>query len=192
MVPCLPFGSCSLNIYSQWCATTRSCHIVRHNYAFLPNSTYSDINLGAWHWLQWLKMSLKMLNGANHVLICFSSRDIDVSTYHLIAAKHLYLLWQSVYFSSVAQSCPTLCDSMSCSNQASLSITNSWISPKPMSIKSVMTSNHLILCCPLLILPSNLPSLRVFSNESALHIRWPKYWSFSFNISPSNEHPGLF
>src|SRR5574340_252312 len=60
-----------------------------------------------------------------------------------------------------------------------------------MSIKSVMPSNHLILCRPLLLLPSILPSIRVFSNESALHIRWPQYWSFSFNISPSNEHPGL-
>ena len=60
-----------------------------------------------------------------------------------------------------------------------------------MSIESEMPSNHLILCCPLLLLPSIFPSIRVFSNESALHIRWPKYWSFSFNISPSNEHPGL-
>ena len=75
--------------------------------------------------------------------------------------------------------------------QASLSITNCQNLPKPMSIKSVMPSNHLILCRPLLLLPSILPSIRVFSNESALHIRWPKYWSFSFNISPSNEHPGL-
>ena len=60
-----------------------------------------------------------------------------------------------------------------------------------MSIESVMPSNHLILCCPLLLLPSIFPSIRAFSNESALHIRWPKYWSFSFNISPSNEHPQL-
>ena len=60
-----------------------------------------------------------------------------------------------------------------------------------MSIELVMPSNHLFLCCPLLLLPSIFPSIRVFSNESALHIRWPKYWSFSFNISPSNEHPGL-
>ena len=74
--------------------------------------------------------------------------------------------------------------------QASLSITNSWSPHKPMSIESVMPSNHLILCRPLL-LPSIFPSTRVFSNESALNIRWPKYWSFSFNISPSNEHPGL-
>ena len=75
--------------------------------------------------------------------------------------------------------------------QASLSITNSWSSPKPMSIELVMPSNHLILCRPFLLLPSIFPSIRVFSNESALYIRWPKYWSFSFNISPSSEHPGL-
>ena len=74
--------------------------------------------------------------------------------------------------------------------QASLSITSSWSLLKLMSIESVMPSNHLILCNPLL-LSSVFPSIRVFSNESALHIRWPKYWSFSFNISPSNEHPGL-
>ena len=75
--------------------------------------------------------------------------------------------------------------------QASLSITNSQSPPKPMSIDSVMPSNHLVLCCPLLLLPPIPPSIRVFSNESTLHMRWPKYWSFSFNISPSNEHPGL-
>ena len=75
--------------------------------------------------------------------------------------------------------------------QASLSITNSQSPPKPMSIESVMPSNHLILCRPLLLLPSLFPSIRVFSNESALHINWPKYWSFNFNISPTNEHPGL-
>ena len=75
--------------------------------------------------------------------------------------------------------------------QASLSITNSRSSHKPMSIKSVMPSSYLILCHPLLLLPPVPPSIRVFSNESALRIRGPKYWSFSFNISPSNEHPGL-
>ena len=80
---------------------------------------------------------------------------------------------------------------MSRAHQASLSITNCRSSPKLMSIESVMPSNHLILCHPLLLLPSVFPSIRVISNESALHIRWSKYWSFSFNISPSNEHPGL-
>ena len=76
-------------------------------------------------------------------------------------------------------------------HQASLSITNFQSLPKLMSVESVMPSNHLILCHPLLFLPSVFPSIRVFSNESALHIRWPKYWSFSFSISLSNEHPGL-
>ena len=76
-------------------------------------------------------------------------------------------------------------------HQASLSITNSQSLPKLISIESVIPSKHLILCRPLLLLPSIFHSIRVFSNESALCIRWPKYWSFSFNISPSNEHPGL-
>ena len=75
--------------------------------------------------------------------------------------------------------------------QASLSITNSWSLLKLMSIKLVMPSNCLILCCPLLLMPSIFPSIRVFSNESILHIRWPKYWSFSFSISPSNKYSGL-
>ena len=81
--------------------------------------------------------------------------------------------------------------SWTAADQASLSIANSRSLPKLMSIELVMPSSHLILCRPLLLLPSVLPSIRVFSNESALCMRWPKYWSFSFNISPSNEHPGL-
>ena len=96
-----------------------------------------------------------------------------------------------VQFSSVTQSCPTLWNPMTPAHEASLSITNIQSPPKPMSFESVMPSNHLILCHPLLLLPSTFPSIRVFSNESALHISWPKYWSFSFNISPSHEHPGL-
>ena len=88
------------------------------------------------------------------------------------------------------QSCPTLCDPMDhTACQASLSNTNSWSPPKLMSIESVMPSNHLIVCRPLLVRLSTFPSIRVFSNESALYIRWPKYWSFSFNFSPFNEHP---
>ena len=75
--------------------------------------------------------------------------------------------------------------------QASLSSTNSWSLLKLLSIESVMPSNHLIFCCSFLLPLSIFPSIRVFSNESVLHIRWPKYWSFSFNISPSNEYPGL-
>ena len=90
----------------------------------------------------------------------------------------------------VAQSCPTLCDPMDFS-QASLSFTTSQSLLKPMSIESVMPSNRLIQYRPLLLLPSIFPGIMVFSNESALRIRWPKYWSFSFNISPSNEYSGL-
>ena len=101
------------------------------------------------------------------------------------------LIPSSVQFSSVAQSCPTLCDPVNRSTPG-LSVRHQLPeSTKPMSIESVIPSNHLILCRPLLLLLSIFPSIRVFSNESALRIRWPKYWSFSFNISPSNEHPGL-
>ena len=94
-------------------------------------------------------------------------------------------------FSSVAQSCPTPCESMSHSTLG-LPVHHQLLeSTQIHTTESVMPSNHLILCRPLLILPSIFPSIRVFSNESALCISWPKYWSFSFNISPSNEHPGL-
>ena len=96
-----------------------------------------------------------------------------------------------VEFSLVAQSCPTLCNPMTVATQASLSITKSGRMLKLMSIESVMPSNHLILCHPLLLSPSIFPSIRVFSNESALHIKWPKYCNFSFDISPSNEYSGL-
>ena len=84
-----------------------------------------------------------------------------------------------------------LCDPWTAAHQASLFITNSRSLPKLMSTESVMPSNHLILCRPLLLLPSTWPSIRVFSSESALHMKWPKYWSFSLSISPSNEHPRL-
>ena len=94
-------------------------------------------------------------------------------------------------FSSVSQRVRLFVTPWTAARQASLSITNSQSLLKLMSIESVMPSNHLILCHPLLLLPSIFPSIRVFSNESALRIRWPKYWSFSFNISPSDEHPGL-
>ena len=99
--------------------------------------------------------------------------------------------WSSVQFSSVTQSCLTLCDPINRSIQASLSITNTQSSFKLMSIKSVMPSKHFILCRPLLLLPPVPPSIRVFFNESTFCMRWPKYWSFSFSISPSNEHLGL-
>ena len=93
--------------------------------------------------------------------------------------------------SSVAQSCRLFVTPWTAARQASLSITNSRSLLKLISIESVMPSNHLILCCPLLLLPSVFPSIRVFSSESALRIRWPKYWSFSFSIIPSSESSGL-
>ena len=94
-------------------------------------------------------------------------------------------------FSSVAQSCPTFVTPWTATLQASLCITNSWSLLKLMSIELVMPSSLLILCCSLLLPPLIFPSIRVFSSESVLHIRWSKYWSFSFNISPSNEYLGL-
>ena len=97
----------------------------------------------------------------------------------------------SVQFSSVAQSCSTLCDPLNCSTPGSLSITKSRSSLKLMSVKLVMPSSHLILCRPLLLLPLIFLSIRVFSNESVLQNRWPKYWSFSLRFSPPNEYSGL-
>ena len=106
----------------------------------------------------------------------------------------------AIQFSSVAQSCLTLCDPMNCSTPGlpvhhqlpeSTQTHVHRVGAKPMFIELVMPSSHLILCRPLLLLPSIFPGIKVFSNESALCIRWPKYWSFSFHISPSNEHPGL-
>ena len=107
---------------------------------------------------------------------------------HLLWTRNKALLFSSVQPLSRVRLFVTL---WTTARQASLSITSSRSPPKPMSIELVMPSNHLIFCRPLLLLPSIFPSIRVFSNESALHIRWPKYWSFSFSISPSNENPGL-
>ena len=111
-----------------------------------------------------------------------------IVTIGLVNIYHLIYQFSSVQSLSHVQLFAT---SWTVARQASLSITNCWSLPKPMSIELVMSSNHLTLCHLLLILPSIFPSIRVFSNESALHMRWPKYWSFSFNIRPSNEHPGL-
>ena len=111
---------------------------------------------------------------------------------HMYTVCVMYFALLIPQFSSVTQSCLTLCDSMGCSNQPSLSITNSLSLLKLVAIESVMPSNHLILCPSLLLPPSIFPSIRVFfSNELGLCIRWPKYWSFTFNVSPSNEYSGL-
>ena len=98
----------------------------------------------------------------------------------------------TVHFSSVQSlSRVRLCNTMNCSTPGLLVHHHVPESTQTMFIESVMPSNHLIRCCPLFLLPSIFPNIKVFSNESALRIRWPRYWSFSFNISPSNEHPGL-
>ena len=105
----------------------------------------------------------------------------------------LFHIWHygSVQFSSITQSCPTLCNPMNRSTPGLPVHHQLPSSPKLMCIESVMPSGHLILCCPLLLLPPIPPRIRLFSNESTLHMRWPNYWSFSLSISPSNEHPGL-
>ena len=113
---------------------------------------------------------------------------IFLKKFRICITENACILSYSVHFSSVAQSCPTLWDPMN----RSLSITNSQSLLKLMPIESVMPSSHLFLCRPLLLLPPIPPSIRDFSDESTLHMRWPNYWSFSFSISPTNEHPGLF
>ena len=121
---------------------------------------------------------------------CISNSFVDYDNSYFISSKGFLPI---VQFSSVQllSRVQLFATPWTAACQASLSITNSWSLLKLMSIESVMLSNHLILCHPLLLLPSIFPSIRVFPNESTLHIRWPKCWSFSFNISPSNEHPGL-
>ena len=130
------------------------------------NSDYGLFLLQAWLWeVAWSCFSVQSLNWWSPVVIC-------------------------CYY-SVAQSCLTVHNPMGCTRQASLSFATSWSLPKLMSIESMMTSNHLILCCLLLLLPSNFPRIKIFSNELVLHSRYPKYWSFSFTISLSNEYSGL-
>ena len=117
------------------------------------------------------------------------SNSVHCSVYEFSPYTYLFHSFSSVQFSrSVVSDSAT---PWTAARQASMSITNSWNLPELMSIELVMPSNHLILCLPLILLPTIFPSIRVFSNEAAHHIRWPKYWSFSFSISSSNEHSGL-
>ena len=123
-------------------------------------------------------LNIKKYKKSKHInvakfIICNPSEEIQFSSVQLLSR-----VWLSATPWAAAR-------------QTSLSNTNSQSLPKLMSVESVMPSNHLILCRPLLLLPSIFPSIRIFSNEAALRIRWPKYWNFSFSISPSNEHPGL-
>ena len=120
-----------------------------------------------------------------HFLLHFVFLDVLISIQHSLFYPVLRFQFSSVHFSRSVMSDSATTWTTAC--QASLSITNSWNLLKLKSIESVMPSNYLILCYPLLLLPLIFPSIRVFFNESALHIRWPKYWSFSFNISPCQE-----
>ena len=136
------------------------------------------------------------MRGTCIVLKC--SMDSSGDGYKIIFALcEFVMIWACLsvmqYFSSVQSlsSIQLFGTPWTAAHQASMSITNSWCLPKLMSIESGMPSNHLTLCCPLLLPPSIFPGIRVFSNESALRIMWPKYWSFSFNMSPSNEYSGL-
>ena len=134
-----------------------------------------------WQMRLWRALKLSMSKGPQYVFWDEADSDLlEKHTYHLSSSQ----------FSSVAESCPTATP-WTATLQVSLSITNSWSLLKLMFIELVLPSNHLILCRPLLLLLSSFPSMRVFSNESILPIRWPKYWSFSFSISPSNEYSGL-
>ena len=136
-----------------------------------------------------LKSCLILGNPVNCGLPGFSFREED--SQGLNTGVYWPIMVAIPFFSSVAQSCPTLCNTVE-GSMPGLPVHHQLPEPsKPMSIESVMPSNHLIFCCTLLLLCSIFTSIRVFSNESALHIRCPQYWSFSFNISPPNEHPGL-
>ena len=170
----------------DWISQSRQLHML---HLVLQNILYEWPKLGA----NWIKGEL----GTNQPIYTTETDSHDTENRHVLVMEDgegegwigtLGLVSQSVQSLSRVQLFVT---PWTTARQASLSVTNSPSPPKPMSIKSVMPSNHLILCRPLLLLPSIFLSIRVFSNKSALRIRWPKYWSFSFSISPSNEHPGL-
>ena len=127
-------------------------------------------------------------------ILCFKGSSMMLCVVVVLFLLSHFMLISSCYIYSscwVTQSCLTLCNPMDCSMQASLSLTISWSLLKLMSIELLMPFNHLILCCPLLFLTSVFPSIRVFTNGLAPHIRWPKYWKFSFSICPSNKHSKL-
>ena len=150
-----------------------------------------------------LALPVDLLSGSTwyHLTFSFSFQgvqwDLYISTFHFSISSCIFLIFVYLHISSFTSLFQLLSHlrlfetPWIAARQASLSITNSRSLLKLMSIELVMPSSHLIICPPLLFLPPIPPSIRVFSSESALHIRWPKYWSFSFSISPSNEHPGL-
>ena len=150
-------------------------------------------------WATSLSLSFIVIVNLLRSVFCPSMWSILENIACALEKKYVFCFWRkvkwkllrSVQFSSDTQSSSTLCDPMSCSTPG-LPVQHQLPEPtQTQATELVMPSNHLILCRPLLLLPSTVPRIGVFSDESALHIRWPKYWSLSFNISPSNEHPGL-
>ena len=149
-------------------------------------------NLGSNHGLEWFPGK-----GNDNPLWCLAWRipwTEETSRLQSMGSQRAEYDWEANTYCSLVQSLihvRLFATPWTAAHQASLAITNSWSLLKLLSIELVMSFNHLILCRPLLLLPSIFPSIRVFSNESILHIRWPKYWSFNFSISPSNEHSGM-
>ena len=144
--------------------------------------------------LFWISIGLaKSLFGFFHKMVQKNSNELfgQPNIFQKVISRKTIWSKLAVQVSSVTQSRLTRWDPMNCSTPGTLSITKSWSLLKLISIELGMPTNPLILCCSLLLPPSIFPSIRVFSNESVLHIRWPKYWSFSFSISPSKEHSGL-
>ena len=160
--------------------------------ALMNNATTNgDVQISLWASAYTLHSRLSAGNILHNYNIPSKPENRQWYNPEFIQASHVYLckrVFSSVQSLSHVQLFAT---PWITAHQASLSITISWSSLKLMSIESVMPSSHLILCCPLLLLPPNPPSIRVFSNESTLRMRWPKYWSFSLSIIPSKEHPGL-
>ena len=180
--------------YAGLCHTLLSVCIDGIIFVFVARNRYYFVTLKEDHEI-WSQKKLYINNMINSLSSFIMSFDLSLPVKYKL--KSLYCITSSVLvvlsfqFSSIVQSCPTLCETMDYSTLG-LPVHQQLLElAQVMPIRSVMSSNHLILCHPLLLLPSIIPSIRVFSNEAALRIRWPKYWSFSFSISPSNEHPGL-
>ena len=185
----LDLKSCIFSFYLTW----------MHNYVFKNYNKIFKNHVWFWFLESLTKSSYFLLLW--QIIIYWGSIRICLSfiiSYHntiwginSITKTLSGVLYLTIQFSSVAQSCLTLVTPWTVAGQASLSITHSQSLLKLMSIELVMPSNHLIFDRPLLLPPSIFPSIRVFSNESAVHLKWPKYWSFTFSISPSNEYSGL-
>ena len=158
----------------------------KHNELTYPNQLHQCLALSTWNVL--VRVLIAASREARSPQAAGENKTASGRHFFFFSLLILYCHQFTSIHRSVVSDSATL---WTVAHQASSSITNSWSLLKLMSIESVMTSNHLILCRPLLLLPSIFPSIRVFSNKSVLHIRWPKYWNFSFSISPSNEYSGL-